>query len=272
MPALSDWVEMEVLVTVKAYPSISTKYSEAVCVAGVRLDTATPEWVRLFPVGFRDLEREHQFEKYDVIHLRARKHSTDTRQETWRPDVDSIEVLRHLPAGGTWPERRAIVERLVGPSMCALRRGRVRNGPGPSLGLVKPREVRGVRVADEKAWSAGQLGTVGQTNLLTEKSELVKPAHAFFYDWVCEERGCNGHRQKIVDWELGQSYRSWKYIGAELINAVSTKWHGAMCAPDREPMFFVGDQHTRPGQFLVLGTFWPKRPLVSPQLAFELAV
>lgn len=30
------WVEMTVLVTVKAYPSVSMKYGEAVCVAGTQ--------------------------------------------------------------------------------------------------------------------------------------------------------------------------------------------------------------------------------------------
>ena len=54
---MSDWEVMEVLVTVKAYPSVSGTYGEAVCVAGVRLDTPTPHFVRFFPVGYRDLCR-----------------------------------------------------------------------------------------------------------------------------------------------------------------------------------------------------------------------
>jgi len=31
------------MVTVKAYPTVSTKYGEAICVAGVPLDTPWPE-------------------------------------------------------------------------------------------------------------------------------------------------------------------------------------------------------------------------------------
>jgi hypothetical protein len=34
---------IEMVVAVKAYPSISTKFGETVCVAGFRTDTATPE-------------------------------------------------------------------------------------------------------------------------------------------------------------------------------------------------------------------------------------
>src|SRR4051794_12186087 len=107
MPALTDWIWMDILVTVKAYPSISTKYGEAVCVAGVRIDTPGPEWIRLFPVAFRDLEHSRQFAKYQVVRLRAQRHTTDTRRETWRPDVDSIQVVCELKAGAYWPERRA---------------------------------------------------------------------------------------------------------------------------------------------------------------------
>lgn len=264
------WEWMTVLVTVKAYPSVSTKYGEGVCVAGVRLDTPAPEWVRLFPVAYRDLAVKKRFAKYEVVRLRARKHSTDTRQETWRPDVESIERGEFIKAGGAWLKRRELVEPLVGPTMCQLHRGRKKNGPGPSLGLVRPARVRGIRVTTETEWSTGQQGTVGQGNLLTSKTELIKPAHAFSYRYDCEEPGCKGHTQKIVDWELGESYRSWDETGEALVDAVKAKWL-AMCADEREPLFFVGDQHTRPGQFLVLGTFYPERRPPESQLTFELA-
>lgn len=267
----SDWVRLQVLVTVKAYPSISTKYGEAICVAGVRLDTAAPEWVRLFPVRFRDLPFELRFEKYETITVEAQKHSTDQRAETWRPNVDSIQRGDAVRAGGPWLARRRLVEPLIGPTMCQLHRGRKGGGAGPSLGLVRPARIRGIRVTAESDWSPGQLGTVGQGSLLTSKAELVKPGHAFSYSYLCEEPGCKGHVQKIVDWELGETYRSWAFHGEELIEAIKAKWLDEMCAGTREPMFFVGDQHRYPGQFLVLGTFWPARRPDANQLSFDLA-
>lgn len=264
------WEWITVLITVKAYPSVSTKYGEAVCVAGVRLDTPRPEWVRLFPVAYRDLAVEKRFRKYEVVRLRARKHSTDTRRETWRPDVESIERVEFIKAGGPWLRRRELVEPLIGSSMCQLHRGRKGNGSGPSLGLVRPARVRDIRVTMETPWSPGQLGTVGQGNLLTTKTELIKPPHAFAYRYDCEEPGCKGHAQKIVDWELGEAYRSWAQTGDALVEAIKDKWLG-MCADNRDPYFFVGDQHTRPGQFLVLGTFYPERQPPEAQLTFDLA-
>ncbi len=181
---------MRVLVTVKAYPSISTRYGEAICVAGVRLDTPAPEWVRLFPVKYRDLPFERQFKKYEVITLDAQKHSTDQRIETWRPNVDSIKRGEVIRAGGPWTARRRLVEPLAGPTMCELARGRMGGAGGVSLGLIRPARVRGIRVSLESAWSVNQQATAGQGNLLTSKTELVKPGHAFSYSYVCEEPGC----------------------------------------------------------------------------------
>jgi hypothetical protein len=270
-PDIGEWRQIRVLVTVKAYPTISTKYGEAICVAGVRLDVPAPEWIRLFPVRFRDLPRAKQFKKYEVITLRACKHSTDRRAETWRPDVESIERGAILPAGGAWPARRTQLEHLVGPSMCELSRGREGGGAGPSLGLVRPRHVRSIRVGEESAWSVSQLGMAGQGNLLTEKSELVKPGHAFSYSYDCESPDCKGHVQKIVDWELGEAYRSWPFTGTELIDAIKRRWLDQMCNERRDTMFFVGDQHMRPGKFMVLGTFYPEHRADEAQLTLNLA-
>lgn len=269
--AVSDWEAMELLVTVKAYPSVSMKYGEAVCVAGVRLDTPTPQWVRLFPVAFRDLPTEQQFVKYDVISLRAQKHSTDRRAESWRPDLGSIRVGQHLAAGGHWPARRRWVEPLAGPSMCELFRGRDGGGHGPSLAVVRPRQVLSVGVRDADPWTSGQLSTLHQSSLLSAKGALEKPAHAFAYRYRCEDPGCKTHTQGIADWELGQAYREWGRRGYDVVEAIRQRWLEDMCAEGRETMFFVGDQHKRPGKFMVLGTFYPESRPDAAQLTLDLA-
>jgi hypothetical protein len=49
--------QIRLVVTVKSYPQPSSRYHESVCVAGIRRDTRDPQWVRLYPVQFRDLLR-----------------------------------------------------------------------------------------------------------------------------------------------------------------------------------------------------------------------
>jgi hypothetical protein len=83
-PDGDGWVEMRVLITVKAAPTPSGKYGETVCVAGLRLDLGKEGWVRLYPINFRALDGDDQFHKYEVVQLRAKPARDDRRKESWR--------------------------------------------------------------------------------------------------------------------------------------------------------------------------------------------
>jgi hypothetical protein len=65
MPGVAERISL--LVTVKAYPAISEKYGEVVCVAGIRTDTPQLEWARLHPVAFRDLPFAQRFNKWTCL-------------------------------------------------------------------------------------------------------------------------------------------------------------------------------------------------------------
>jgi hypothetical protein len=53
-----------ILITVKTYPTLSRKYGETVCTAGMREDGS---WVRVYPVPFRRLEDTEQYRKFDWL-------------------------------------------------------------------------------------------------------------------------------------------------------------------------------------------------------------
>lgn len=63
-----------VLITVKTYPTLSKKYGETVCTAGVRADGT---WIRIYPVPFRRLEAEEQYRKFDWIETDFIKNQMD---------------------------------------------------------------------------------------------------------------------------------------------------------------------------------------------------
>ncbi|MDD3690961.1 MAG: hypothetical protein PHO77_02630 [Bacteroidales bacterium] len=46
----------KVLISVKTYPTLSTKYDELVCTAGFLEDGS---WIRIFPVPFRTLKNNN---------------------------------------------------------------------------------------------------------------------------------------------------------------------------------------------------------------------
>lgn len=76
---IDPWRTEQIFLTVKAYPSISKKHQEASCMAGI---TAQGEWIRLYPVPFRDLADEQKFRKYSWIEAKIRK-SKDFRKESY---------------------------------------------------------------------------------------------------------------------------------------------------------------------------------------------
>ena len=74
---------INVLVLVKASPVMTSELDETMCVAGVRIDSAHNEWVRLHPVPFRDLTDDSKFAKYQSVNVTAIRHHTDRRPEPW---------------------------------------------------------------------------------------------------------------------------------------------------------------------------------------------
>src|SRR5256885_7627695 len=88
------------LVTVKAYPEPDLPADAPICVAGVRTDLDRPEWVRLYPIPFRDLGPSRQFKKYQLIAVEARDAPDDNRPERLVPDFDTLELGRVVDARG----------------------------------------------------------------------------------------------------------------------------------------------------------------------------
>lgn len=251
---------IQVLVTVKAYPAASVKYGEAVCVAGIRTDTDSPRWVRLYPVDYRDLPIDRRFAKYEEIALDVSP-SSDRRPESLRPDTSTIEVLRKVTTGSDrrWGERRGYVEPLIDDSMCSVLAAQ-RDG-GQSLGAFRPYKVHDVEPVREQPWSAQQLDVLSQMTLFAQdKKTLEKIPWRFRYHYSCGG-SCNGHHQTIIDWEIHQAYRSWRdtYGEDEAVERVRSKWLEELCGPTRDTIFFVGNQHLHPDSFLVLGVFWPPK-------------
>jgi len=82
------------MVNCKTYPAVSSKYVETVCTGGV---TAEGEFVRLYPVAFRFLDVEEQYNRWDVIRVRAYRDTKDQRPESWHLEpgtvIDRLESI-----------------------------------------------------------------------------------------------------------------------------------------------------------------------------------
>lgn len=251
------WTKKKVLITVKAYPQSSKKHQETVCTAGICLDTR--EWIRLYPVPFRYLEDGKQFKKYDVLELEVTSDGTDGRPESHKIRGDSLTICENLGTEDNWRKRKDWVLPTLSKSMCEIQREQLSSRK--SLGAFRLRRPK------DFYWESVDLSketddAVQLTLFDDKKKELEKLAYDFRYKYTCEnEPDCNGHNQKILDWELGEALRQWrmKYgSDQETLEKLKEKWLDSMFADDNDPVVFVGNHHFHRQSFMVLGVFYPK--------------
>jgi hypothetical protein len=233
------------LVTVKAYPEPDVPADSPIAVAGVRTDAEHPEWVRLFPFPYGELEPSLRFRKYQLVAVDAQRSPEDPRPESFAPDVATLELGRFVDARGRWGDRRRFIEPLATTSMCALLREH--KAAGTSLGFFKPKVVEGF------SWEpvAAPAG----------RPEAEVHPYRFRYAYRCDETPCPGHSQLIVDWDLHDNLRAWtaKFGNEQVaLEHIRMLWFDQMCAPDRDTHFFAGNVAKLPHSFLILGVFWPR--------------
>jgi hypothetical protein len=259
------WQRARILITVKTYPEVSKKYRETSCVAGIRLDQGAPKHVRLFPVPYRLLEHDSQFPKYGIVEVDVKRHSSDRRPESLRPNLETLTVVeQRLPTSDGWRKRLQHVRPLLEPSLCSIKRDQ--ESRGTSLGIFRPAEVSSFRLVAAEPWTAAQSGIANQVDILDqERKPLEWVPLEFRYQFRCADSTCPSHDMSLRDWEAGQSYRSFLHrYGASHVEAkLQQRWYDLMFKPDRAVHFFVGNIAARPKTFMLLGLFYPPLKVLS---------
>lgn len=251
---------LRMLVTVKAYPSISKRKGETVCVAGLRvIPDGGVRWARLWPVPFRDMDLAGRFSTWQWIELDTQRTAKDRRPESWQPLVDSILVEEKVDTRGGWRERMRILEPAILSSMCELRRRQAVDGT--SLGAFRPNKITAVTTDQNEPWSSEQHAVAAQPSLLMpDKRPLEWIPTRFRYEYRCgdAEPACNGHAQTVVDWGLLQLYRnSARMHGPEKAKAdVVTKME-EIAGPAKDTILLVGNQHQAPLGWMIIGMVYP---------------
>ena len=95
-----------------------------------------------------------------------------------------------------------------------------------------------------------------------KKQAIEKIPFDFYYDFKCYNNNkCPGHKLKILDWEIGQSYRYWRfrYKSQEvLLQKIEQKWL-EIVSDKKDVYFFLGNMHRFQNQFMVLGVYFPPK-------------
>ncbi|MDR1878968.1 MAG: hypothetical protein LBQ64_05325 [Bacteroidales bacterium] len=264
----------KVLITVKTYPTISSKYEELVCTAGFREDGS---WVRIYPIQFRKKSYNEQYKKYDWIELDLVKNNSDFRPESYRPySIDSdINIVGHIGTNNNWAERKNIVLQKVYTNLTELIAEAHNREVCTSLAVFKPKRILDFKIESVKReWDKKKLESLRQMNLFetvstSGKFEVVrKVPYKFSYQF--EDDADRKSALMIEDWEIGQLYWNClaRYEGDEskAVADVRKKYFDDF-AKTKDLYLFLGTSqvHHFPSRnpFMIIGTFQPKKELME---------
>lgn len=257
--------DIEVLVSVMAYPAISTQMGEVVCLAGFRVDKLwQPDWVRLFPFHVRQMPSDIRVHKWDIVRLKARSTSKDSRPESLAPDMDSLQIVGHLDTKRNWQDRRVLVDPHRGKTMRDLEGAHIESGK--TLGVVEPGDILDIEVKrrprselDEANQKAKEATLQGDLFSMDDREPLEPVPFDFHLLFRCPDE-VEPRRLKIIDWEINQAFRRNRRDGyTDPENRVREHWLDVVLGPKSDPALFVGNQKRFPEQWLLLGIFWPRR-------------
>ncbi|MGM3307359.1 hypothetical protein ACSQ6I_15520 [Anabaena sp. WFMT] len=258
----------KILIATKTYPSISMKYEEVVCTAGVLLDDNDKplQWIRIYPIRFRSLEIDKHYPRWSIISAEIEKNPKDNREESFRINDESITILGKIDTSNNWEERKSLVllDNLEFQSIEDIKK------QGKSLGIIKPKSIKKYYYKDDtREWSKKQQAVQNQLNLFKKPVDLEKIPYKFYYNFVSYDD--SNHNLSIIDWEIQQLYRNSRNASTksiqqereqEALEKVRQKLEDEFMNK-KDLYFIVGNQQRYPDSFMIIGIFYP------PKLKFE---
>jgi hypothetical protein len=262
----------KILIAVKTYPTLASKYDELVCTAGFREDGT---WVRIYPIPFRKLDYDKQYKKYDWIEIDLVRNDSDFRPESHRPYSieDSINIVGHLNTDNNWQLRKDIVLKNVYANLDTLIADAKDESKYTSLAVFRPTIIHDfVYKPIEREWDKNKLEKLKakalQFNLFANAEnpfEVVKKL-PYEFSFVFSDNTGKKRTLMIEDWETGQLF--WNCLKThdgdeqKACADVKKKYFDDF-AKTKDLHFFLGTTRNfhliAPNPFIIIGTFHPKK-------------
>lgn len=252
----------KILITTKTYPSVSKKYRETVCTAGILLNEQEKpiQWIRIYPVRFRGLDKDQRYKRWSIISAEIERNEKDFREESYRINDTSISIIREIGTKNNWAERKSLVLPLQFNSVAEIQ------AQGKSLGIIKPKSIEGyfLRKTDRE-WSSKQKAVQDQGDLFEPSVDLEKIPYQFGYKFT-EIDGAK-HSYSISDWEISQLYRGCRDKSKaltlegkenEAIYKVKQKLEDEFLSK-KDLYFIVGNLKNHCKVFMIIGIFYPPK-------------
>ncbi|MCV3213280.1 hypothetical protein OGM63_07040 [Plectonema radiosum NIES-515] len=250
----------KVLIATKTYPSISTRYRETVCTAGILLsdDEKPQQWIRIYPIPFRYMDYDKRYPRWSIIRAEISKDEKDSRLESFRANHSTIEIIRKIDTSNNWQERKSLLLPLKFDSIKQIKE------ENKSLGIIKPQSIKKYYCKPtEREWQPKQQAVLDQLDLFEESIDLEKIPYQFGYEFT-DEAG-EKHKYSISDWEIMQLYRNCRDNSQasnlvakeqESLEKVKQKLEGFIT--DKDLHFIVGNLKNHRNSFMIIGLFYPQ--------------
>ena len=250
----------KILITTKTYPSISRKYRETVCTAGILLkDDETPlHWIRIYPIRFRELSFDKQYPRWSIISARIERNEKDFREESYRIDDTSISIIKETGKHDYWQERKSFVLPFENKSITEIQE------QGRSLGIIKPQSIDDFFCrATKRFWSPKQQAILDQGDFFEASIDLEKIPYQFGYKFTAQDG--KKHKLSISDWEISQLYRKCRDASKEIsrdnkekeaVKKVRIKLVDEFLEK-KDLYFIVGNLKNHSKTFMIIGLFYP---------------
>ncbi|TRT42980.1 MAG: hypothetical protein EWV85_23300 [Microcystis aeruginosa Ma_QC_C_20070703_M131] len=253
----------KILIATKTYPSISTKYQETVCTAGILLsEEENPlQWIRIYPIRYRYLDFDKRYPRWAIVSAKIKRNDQDYRPESFKIDDNSLEIIRKIDTTNNWQERKSLVLSLQFRSIADIQ------AQGKSLGIIKPKSIeRFFSKKTSREWNQKQQTVLNQLDLFEPNIDLEKIPYKFFYQFTDEDNV--PHKYSISDWEIMELYRKCRdrsqLSGLEAEQYALEKVRQKLeddFLESKDLYFIVGNLKNHAKSFMIIGLFYP--PLVK---------
>lgn len=262
----------KVLIAVKTYPTLASKYDELVCTAGF-LEDGT--WVRIYPIPFRKLDYDKQYKKYDWVEIDLVRNDSDFRPESHRPySIDnSINIIGHIDTNSNWKLRKEIVLKNVYKNLDILIADAKDKKKYTSLAVFKPTKIIDfISEPVEREWDKAKLDKLKakalQLNLFANSDNPFEVVNKLPYKFSFVFLDDQGRESTLMieDWETGQLF--WNCMKTHDGNeqkacADVRKKYFDDFAKTKDLHFYLGTTRNfhlmAPNPFIIIGTFHPKK-------------
>lgn len=237
---------------VKAYPQPSQKYEETVCVAAITEDGS--QMLRLYPIRYRHLPKDRQFNRFDLVELDYELSRDDHRPESRHVDEDSIRIIGQAKDLND-TARVKLWKPFIAPSLKALHEENKDKNNARSFGIIRPDpgsmkffiEKEDKTEATDRALNQAAFQQVS----LFEAPLAKLPATEYSFGYRFTSDG-NAHRHYIHDWEVQAAYIAYRRkYGDKALEMLEQEY--GQNIPTRNPHFIMGTMKAHPQTFIVIG-------------------